>query len=95
MNSVLAAIAVYLLVNVTVFAAYRHDKRSAEMSAWRIPEKNLLALALFGPFGATAAMRWFRHKTQKAKFRLVPVFLCLHLILAAALAMDLVYPLLC
>jgi len=39
-------------------------------------------------FGAFAAMRLFRHKTQKAKFRLVPLFLCLHLVLFAALALG-------
>ena len=37
-----------------------------------------VAFAFFGPLGALAAMRVFRHKTQKAKFRLVPLFLCLH-----------------
>ena len=73
-----AAIAAYILVNAVSFAAFRHDKRSAERSARRTSERRLLVLALFGPFGAAAAMRIFRHKTQKAKFRLVPLFLCLH-----------------
>lgn len=82
-----AAITVYLLVNVVSFAAFRRDKRSAERSARRTSERRLLVLALFGPFGAAAAMRIFRHKTQKAKFRLVPLFLCLHVVLAAALVL--------
>ncbi|KAF5087704.1 DUF1294 domain-containing protein [Methanoculleus horonobensis] len=84
-----AALVIYALVNAVSFIAYYHDKKSAEKNAWRTPEKTLLALALFGPFGAFAAMRAFRHKTQKGKFRLVPLFLCLHLVLAAALVMGL------
>ena len=47
-------------------------------------ESRLLVLALFGPFGAFAAMRAFRHKTQKAKFWLVSLFLCLQVVLIAA-----------
>ncbi|WP_214019302.1 DUF1294 domain-containing protein [Methanoculleus sp.] len=87
MTPVAAAIAIYLLANAVSFLAYYRDKRSAKRSAWRTPEKALLVLALVGPFGAYAAMRAFRHKTQKATFRLVPAFLCLHLVLAAALAL--------
>ncbi|MDK2890142.1 MAG: hypothetical protein PWR21_774 [Methanoculleus sp.] len=85
-----AALAIYALVNAVSFIAYYRDKKFAKRSAKRTPEKTLLVLALFGPFGAFAAMRAFRHKTQKAKFRLVPVFLCLHLVLAAALVLGLV-----
>lgn len=81
-----AVIMIYLLVNIVSFVAFRRDKRSAERTAWRIPEGRLLTLSLFGPFGAVAAMRIFRHKTQKAKFRLVPLFLCLHVALALLLA---------
>lgn len=83
-------ITAYLLVNAVAFLAYYHDKRSAKRSAWRTPEKTLLAIAFFGPFGAYAAMRLFRHKTQKPIFRLVPLFLCLHIVLAAALVWTLV-----
>jgi uncharacterized membrane protein YsdA (DUF1294 family) len=88
MNPALVAIAIYLIANAVSFLIYYRDKRSAERSAWRTPEKRLLILALVGPFGAFAAMRLFRHKTQKATFRLVPLFLCLHLVLAAALALG-------
>jgi len=73
-----AAIAAYILVNAVSFAAFRRDKKLAGRAAWRTPERRLLLLAFFGPLGALAAMRVFRHKTQKAKFRLVPLFLCLH-----------------
>ena len=85
-----AAAAVSLLANILSFSAFFRDKRSAERTAWRTSERRLLVLAFFGPFGAYAAMRAFRHKTQKAKFRLVPLFLCLHLVLAAVLVPVLV-----
>ncbi|HOI59222.1 MULTISPECIES: DUF1294 domain-containing protein [unclassified Methanoculleus] len=81
---------IYALLNIFAFAAYRHDKKSAERAAWRTPERSLLAFALIGPFGALAAMRRFRHKTQKGKFRLVPVFVCLHLLLFAALVLGMI-----
>jgi Predicted membrane protein len=83
-----AVLLVYALVNGSSFIAYYRDKKLAERNIWRTPEKTLLVLALVGPFGALAAMRAFRHKTQKAKFRLVPLFLCLHLVLFAALALG-------
>lgn len=89
MTLVPALMTAALLVNVVSLLAYYRDKRLAERSSWRTPERTLLLLALFGPFGAFAAMRLFRHKTQKAKFRLVPLFLCLHLVLAAVLALGL------
>ncbi len=77
-----AAVLIYLLVNVAVLLLFSRDKRLAEKGRWRTSERNLLAAAAFGPLGAMTAMRLFRHKTQKAKFRLVPLFLCLHLALA-------------
>ncbi|HQD26521.1 MULTISPECIES: DUF1294 domain-containing protein [Methanoculleus] len=84
-----AAIAIYLTINAAAFLAYYSDKRSARRSAWRTPEKTLLVMALLGPFGALFAMRLFRHKTQKGKFRLVPLFLCLHIVLAVAFVLTL------
>lgn len=85
-----AALAIYALVNAVSFIAYYRDKTFAKKNARRTPEKTLLSIALFGPFGAFAAMRAFRHKTQKPLFWLVPVFLCLHLVVAAALVTGLV-----
>lgn len=84
-----AALVIYALVNVVSFIAYYRDKKFAKKNTQRTPERTLLLLALFGPFGAFAAMRAFRHKTQKTTFRLIPVFLCLHLVLAAALVLGL------
>ncbi len=74
--------AIYILANFVSFAAFYHDKRAAGRAARRTSERKLLILAFLGPFGAFVSMRIFRHKTQKAKFRLVPLFLCLHIALA-------------
>ena len=68
----------YLGVNLLAAAAFAHDKGLAKRNSWRMSENALLLLALFGPFGAFLSMRVFRHKTQKLKFRLVPLFLVLH-----------------
>jgi uncharacterized membrane protein YsdA (DUF1294 family) len=57
------------------------DKLKSVRGSWRIPELRLLLVALFGPFGAYAGMLLFRHKTRKAKFLLVPIFLFIQLYL--------------
>ena len=59
-----------------------HMTRSKlKKNTWRTPENQLLILALIGPFGAFTAMLVFRHKTRKLKFRLVPVFAMLHIVM--------------
>jgi uncharacterized membrane protein YsdA (DUF1294 family) len=73
--------AVYAILNGMVFSLYAYDKRKAKKNAWRIPENQLLFFALIGPFGAYGAMQVFRHKTQKPKFYLVPVFTILHIVI--------------
>ena len=71
----------FLLVNWAVFLLYAADKRRAVTARWRIPEATLLCSALFGPFGAFSTMQILRHKTQKLRFFVVPLF-CLLQILA-------------
>ncbi|GAB7015294.1 DUF1294 domain-containing protein [Methanogenium cariaci] len=78
MQNIIIAAALYAVVNIIAFLAYGRDKRKAENGAWRTSEKLLILMAFFGPFGAYAGMRQFRHKTQKLKFKLVPFFLVLH-----------------
>jgi uncharacterized membrane protein YsdA (DUF1294 family) len=68
----------YALVNGCAFVAFAYDKKKAAAAAWRTPENLLLVYALAGPFGACAGMKVFRHKTQKIKFYLVPLFLVIH-----------------
>jgi uncharacterized membrane protein YsdA (DUF1294 family) len=68
-------------VNAVVFVIFARDKHQARRNAWRTSEAMLLILALFGPFGAYAAMLLFHHKTRKPLFWLVPFFLCLQIVL--------------
>lgn len=57
--------------SLLTFFAYRHDKRQAESSGWRVPEATLHGLALFGGWpGAFLAQQGLRHKTAKPSFQL-------------------------
>lgn len=63
---------VLIIWNVIVFAMYGIDKYKAARGKWRISEFTLLAAAfLMGSLGAAFGMEFFRHKTQKMKFRLL------------------------
>ncbi len=78
----LALAGVYLLINLVALVVFAYDKMMARKGDRRISEKSLLLVALLGPFGAMAGMRWFRHKTRKMKFKLVPLFAIVHVLLA-------------
>ena len=76
----------YLLaVNILAFVLFGIDKQNARRNMWRIPEKTLILSAVIGgSAGAILGMRFFHHKTRKAKFAVgVPDFRrgmrCLHL----------------
>lgn len=59
-------------ITLLTFAAYGYDKSAARAGKWRIPERTLHAMTLIGgTFGAFAGQRVFRHKTRKARFRVV------------------------
>jgi len=77
----LALAGLYVLINLVALAMYAYDKVMARRGNRRLSEKALLTVALVGPFGALAGMRWFRHKTRKIKFKLVPLFAVLHVLL--------------
>ncbi|AAM05646.1 TPA: DUF1294 domain-containing protein [Methanosarcina acetivorans] len=73
---------IYAALNAVSFTLYGLDKSKARKKIWRIPEKTLLTISLFGPIGAWFGMMQFRHKTQKPMFRyLVPGFVGVHLLL--------------
>ncbi|MFN3387993.1 MAG: DUF1294 domain-containing protein [Allosphingosinicella sp.] len=67
-----------LTVNGWTVLRFWQDKRRAVAGARRIPEADLLFLALIGGTPAAfLARRWFRHKTRKEPFST-------HLLLIAA-----------
>jgi uncharacterized membrane protein YsdA (DUF1294 family) len=70
----------YVIINIVVFVLYGIDKYKAIHELYRISENTLLIAAFFGPFGAYAGMRLFRHKIRKLKFSiLVPIFILVHI----------------
>lgn len=70
-------------VNVVTFFIYGLDKSKAKAGRWRIPEANLIFLAVIGgSVGALAGMRFFHHKTRKPKFYIgIPAILIIQIML--------------
>lgn len=65
----LFALAALLLLNLWTMVCFWQDKQRAVAGERRIPESNLLGLALVGGSpGALLARRLFRHKTRKEPF---------------------------
>ena len=78
-------IAVYVVLNLISMFMFFSDKRKAVKNKWRTTENALLTSAFFGPFGATLGMHLAHHKTNKPKFKLVYLFLILHIVIIAIL----------
>lgn len=76
---------VYIVINLIVFGMYIWDKHKAKNDKWRTKESTLIIGALFGPWGAAIGMSVAHHKTRKLKFKLVYVFLVLHIAVIAYL----------
>jgi uncharacterized membrane protein YsdA (DUF1294 family) len=83
MDALTAAIVAYSVLNLASFLIYGVDKRKAIKDEWRVKESTMLLLAAIGPFGAAAGMSLFHHKTHKPLFKLVYVFLAVHVIIIA------------
>ena len=78
-------IIIYLIViNIIGFLAMGIDKRRAKMMEWRIPEKTLFLITLFGGgVGTIVGMYTFRHKTKKKYFTIgLPAILITEIICA-------------
>ena len=87
-GSPLGLLAAWLvLINTVTFLIFGVDKLLAKHPRFRqrVPEKNLLLLAVVG---GSVGMSLFRHKTLHRVFRVgVPVILAVQLLLAAAIAL--------
>jgi uncharacterized membrane protein YsdA (DUF1294 family) len=63
------AVCAFIVVNLATILRFWQDKLRAVAGERRIPESDLLGLALIGGSpGALLARRWFRHKTRKEPF---------------------------
>ena len=72
MNETVLLLAIPL--NFVNFLLFGYDKFQAKREGWRIPEKVLLGLSLFGGgLGGLAGMLVFRHKTRKNVFLLATI----------------------
>ncbi len=76
-----------LLMNLLCFLLMGADKSFARKGRWRIPEKVLFGVALFGgSLGGVLGMQLFRHKTKHLSFRIIfPLLLALHIALTVFL----------
>ena len=86
MINVVAVVLIYAVINSMVSYLYYKDKKSAVKGTERTPEKTLLTLSFIAPFGAAAGMHIWRHKTKKSKFKIVYLFMMLHIAGIAILA---------
>ncbi len=88
MNIVFIILTVYLLfINLISAIITVYDKFSAVRKRWRIKEKTLMLISLFGgAFGMYLTMILIRHKTRHIKFMIgLPLLLILQLIAVYAL----------
>ena len=76
---VIGCMVIYLIFNIAAFITYIWDKHKTINDQWRTKESTLIILALFGPIGATIGMQLVSHKTKKIKFKLVYLFLVIHI----------------
>lgn len=72
-----------LLINATGFIVMLYDKYLAKNNLWRIPERTLFGIALFGgSLGCLAGMYTVRHKTRHKSFTIgIPLILIIQLAL--------------
>ncbi|MDR0509381.1 MAG: DUF1294 domain-containing protein [Candidatus Methanoplasma sp.] len=82
------AAVLYLILNCISFFLFGVDKRKAVRGNYRISESALIGAGLIGPVGALAGMKVFRHKTRKPKFKVIYLFLMVHLVLFFILMRD-------
>ena len=76
-------LAYLFIINFCGFFIMLIDKQRAIHKEWRIPEKTLIGVSLFGgAVGMLLGMSSFKHKTKHKKFTIgVPFILLMHICL--------------
>ncbi len=85
---ILIVVIYFVVFNLIAFIMYGVDKKKAIKHKWRIPEHDLILVAVLGgSIGALLGMKAFRHKTKHTKFVIgVPAILVVQLILLVLIA---------
>jgi uncharacterized membrane protein YsdA (DUF1294 family) len=80
-----------IIVNVVTLFVYGIDKWKSKRDKWRIPEAQLLGLAVIGgSIGAWVGMKIWHHKTMHKKFKYgVPAILIIQIILSILIGSSL------
>lgn len=94
MNKIILCIIIYLVI-INIISAYvtLADKKRAVRNKWRISERTLILLALFGgAFSEYITMRKIHHKSKHKKFMIgLPLILFAHIILIILLILKVAY----
>lgn len=79
-NNILVAL---ITINIITFLLMGYDKHKAKTKQWRVSEKTLFMLVIFGgSLGGLVGMYVFHHKTKKAIFKYgFSIILFIHLII--------------
>lgn len=87
MDVIIIIISFLIIMNIIGFAIMGVDKERAKRREWRIPEKVLFLVCIFGgSLGSTIGMYFFHHKTKHWYFRYgFPVIFTIHIAVAAYL----------
>jgi len=75
---------IYLaVVNIVAFFVMGVDKRKAHKHKWRISERSIFILGIFGGgLGVLLGMNFFHHKTKHLKFTIgIPLVLLLNIVM--------------
>jgi uncharacterized membrane protein YsdA (DUF1294 family) len=74
---------IYLIMNIAGVLIMGADKKRAQRHQYRISERTLWLVALFGgAVGTTAGMQLYRHKTKHTSFKLgFPILAGIELVL--------------
>lgn len=72
-----------IIINILGFIVVGIDKRKAIKNKFRISEKNLFLIGIFGgSLGFYIGMNYFRHKTNKPRFKIgIPFLILIQIIL--------------
>lgn len=82
MQDLILIILFFVLINLLGFILMGLDKRYAQKQSYRISEKTLLLIALFGgAIGVYLGMMHFHHKTKKPLFSQgVPIMIIINIL---------------